>query len=118
MTLTGDGLRSNEIATLLAGQFDDANSRPGAWRWLRENWAALAPRLPTRNAARMPALVKGFCDEAMAGQVATLFADSAQRYAGGQRALDKATETIVNCARRTARERDAVRAAFAPGVRR
>ncbi|MEO1576920.1 MAG: ERAP1-like C-terminal domain-containing protein, partial [Pseudomonadota bacterium] len=115
--MAGD-LRANEIEALLRAQVDEPNARNDAWRFVRDRYADLLDIMPPRHAARLPRPFAVFCTEDMVEPVRAVFAPYVDEAPGAQRELDKAIESLENCAARAATERAQVRAAFSPGMRR
>ncbi len=113
-----DGIRRSEIERLLSAQFKEPNVRNDAWRFVRKHYMRLIEIMPPRHAARLPARVAGYCDDVMRAPMEALFGPQTERVPGGQRALDKALESMAHCAARAQDERGAVRQLFSPGMRR
>ncbi|MFK7888632.1 MAG: M1 family metallopeptidase [Gammaproteobacteria bacterium] len=111
-------IRTNEISRLLNSQLRDQNARNDAWRFVRDHYDDLLERMPPSHAARLPKSMVPFCDTVMVDLMLGVFAERAPEVPGGQRELDKAIESIEQCAARSEHERAQVRDVFAPGIRR
>lgn len=93
-------LDAREVRFVINTQWPE--TRPEAWRFLRENFDALNAKLPGARevpfGAVLPFSVTGYCDEASAREVETFFRPRLATMNGGLRNLASALEAIRLCA--------------------
>jgi alanyl aminopeptidase len=82
--------------------------REATWSFLKQNFDALADRMPREMMPFMPFMVPGFCAEAQRADVEAFFKEKAAKYPGMPRNLARATEAISLCIARRAAQGPAV----------
>ncbi|MFW6052018.1 MAG: M1 family metallopeptidase [Myxococcota bacterium] len=105
-------LRVNEVTTPLRVQLAQPETREAAWRWLTENYDALADRMATTRAGALPWLASGFCSPEDAQRVERFFEPRISELPGGPRNLAGALEAIRLCTARVEAHRDAAHRFF------
>lgn len=88
---------AREAATLLFGEHKDPGTQHLVYEFVRQNFDALAAKLPRGTAARLPAVAVGLCDEARRGEMEQFFADRSTKDTGGPRILTQAMEQLTLC---------------------
>jgi len=102
-------IRSQDVASLIAGVIDQPWSRESGWAFVRKQWSALVERLGTfQGIPRIVTSLGNFCSLERAAEVRQFFA--ANPLTGSERGLQQALERIETCA--------AIRARQAPALER
>jgi cytosol alanyl aminopeptidase len=91
-------LRTNERLVPLFGQLSQAETREGAFAWLRTHYDALAALLGAHGGNDLISATGSFCSEDKAREVEAFFAPKSAHIAGGPRELLLTLETIRSCA--------------------
>ena len=90
-----DDVRSQDLAALLGGAIGNRGNSEMAWRFVTENWTAIARKLPPGHAGRVIAAASGaFCDPRWAGEVRNFAKDIKE----ARQATAQTIERIENCA--------------------
>jgi len=106
----GDAFDPRELNALLRLPPDDMERSEIRWEFLRDNFDALARRLPEETLARLPYVAgAGLCDAARGAELEAFFRGRVARLPGATRTLAQALEQIRLCSS----QRDAQRAAVA-----
>ncbi|WP_394828566.1 M1 family metallopeptidase [Pendulispora albinea] len=87
-----------ESSTLRWGALAAPATRQLAYDFVKQNFDALAARIPRDDIARLAQSGSAFCDEAHRADLESFFRDRAPRYLGGPRILAQTTEAIKLCA--------------------
>jgi alanyl aminopeptidase len=88
---------SRETMAMLFGEHMDPATALLTYDFVRENFDALAAKLPRDTPARLPAVAMGLCDDARSAEVEQFFAGRSTRYTGGPRILSQALEQLSLC---------------------
>jgi alanyl aminopeptidase len=97
VTLT-DAFDPREGMTLFWGATREPATRKLAWKFMLDHFDALVQKLPRDYASRFPFAASGICDDAMAPEVKSFFAERSKKFQGGPRNLDQALEQLHLCA--------------------
>ncbi len=107
-------LRPDERFRPLRAQLDDPATREDAWRYLTEQYDAIAARAGSSIwMANLPGLADVFCTAERASEVERFFAPRVSELSGGPRNLASAVETIRLCAALVDAQRQSTAAFFA-----
>lgn len=90
-------LRVQEGLTTVFVQSMDHRTRDAAWRFLKENFDALALKVPPTYAAHLPYAASGFCDLAHADEARAFFSARAEKHNGMERNVRQVDEMIRLC---------------------
>ena len=102
-------LRNQDTAIYLAQFLANPAARPRAWAFVKEHWAALAPKVTISGGdANLVRALGSFCDAAPRDDVAAFFA--AHPLPGAARTLTQTIEQINNCIALRQKQRPAVAA--------
>jgi alanyl aminopeptidase len=88
---------AREATTLLFGQHKDPGTQLRVYQFVRQNFDALAAKLPRDTAARLPMVAVGLCDEARRDVMDHFFAGRSTKHTGGPRILSQALEQLSLC---------------------
>jgi len=88
---------AREATTLLFGEHKDPGTQLLVYEFVRQNFDALAAKLPRDTAARLPTVAVGLCDEARRDEMEHFFADRSTKHTGGPRILTQALEQLSLC---------------------
>jgi alanyl aminopeptidase len=105
-------LRVNEIRHVLHTQFRNTRTRDRAWKWLTENFDALAARFGSGELGASPWYATSFCSREAAAEVERFFGPRVAELSGGPRNLAGAVEAILLCAEKASVYTPAVERAF------
>jgi len=105
-------LRVNEIRHVLHTQFRNSQTRDRAWKWLTENFDALAARFGSGELGASPWHAASFCSRDAAAEVERFFGPRVAELSGGPRNLAGAVEAILLCAEKASVYAPAVERAF------
>ncbi len=96
IVLSGE-LDAREATALLFGEHKDPGTQLLVYEFVRQNFDALAAKLPRDTAARLPTVAVGLCDEARRDEMEHFFADRSTKHTGGPRILTQALEQLSLC---------------------
>jgi len=99
-----------EAAPLFFGAFGDADLRPLAWDFTRDNIDQLEKMLPGVARGYLIWAGAGFCTAERRADVEAFFGPRSKKYLGGKRILANVLEGIEVCEATTTAQRDEVRA--------
>ena len=90
-----DDVRSQDLASLLAGAIENRANSEMAWRFVADNWTAIAQKLPPGHAGRViGAGAVAFCDAKWADEVQRFGKDIKE----ARQSTAQTVERIQNCA--------------------
>jgi alanyl aminopeptidase len=101
----GSTVRPTEVFNLVGGGGDTEEARDEMYRWVTENYDALAKKLPPTFSQSMP-FIAGGCDPARVERARAFFAE--HKVQGTERSMARVAEQVKDCAALRAREMDAV----------
>ncbi|MDB4972709.1 MAG: Membrane alanine aminopeptidase [Myxococcaceae bacterium] len=107
-------LRTNERLLPLFGQLGQAETRDGAFDWLRANFDALQALLGAHGGNDVIAAAAGFCSEEKAREVEGFFAPKSTLIPGGPRELLLTLESIRSCAALSSAYAEKIRGVYKP----
>jgi len=103
-------LVSRSLQLVLADQFDpresmavisrahvDPRTQSIVFEFIKNNFDALAQKLPRDAPSRLPVAAMGLCDESRRAEVESFFQGRSTRFTGGPRILDQALEQLTLC---------------------
>ena len=90
-------LRVREARTYLRDVFADAERRPRAWAWLRENFKRLAAPVPEEARARFISLTGSLCGDASRAEIEWFFKPMVATMTGAPRIFANALESVDRC---------------------
>jgi len=110
-SFTDPKLMARAEALLLTSEFDARDAASGIlgtrltspalveqrYEFLKNNFQALAAKLPRDYPARFPTYMRTFCDDEHRTDVASFFSSSIANYTGGPRTLNQVLEQISLC---------------------
>ncbi|MGD2132357.1 MAG: M1 family metallopeptidase [Maricaulaceae bacterium] len=111
--LGGEVITGREFRDILAQQMGAFETRDAAWTWVRDNFAAVLTRVPSRAGAQSPLWTAGFDTRARAEEVEAFFTANADLIPGYERSLAQALERIELNAALIERQGAALAAALA-----
>lgn len=89
-------LRSQDTPTFLGGFLSNDTARPLAWRFIKEHWNALAPKITiSLGDVSLVRSLSSFCDARSRDDLRSFFA--AHKLPAASRTLDQTLETINSC---------------------
>ena len=94
-------------------QLRDWRTRDAAYNWFEQNFAALAKRVPEASMGGTPWLATAFCDDSVIARLKKFFGPRIEKFQGGPRSLEGATETLHLCSALVSAQRESVEAFFA-----
>ena len=106
------GTRTNETLSMLHGQFASPDTRPAAWRWLRDNFDTVMHRLPGLDQPVAFKLPGEFCDARQREEVEAFLKPRSQALGIGALELARALERIDLCVAQKAGHAEEVRTAL------
>jgi alanyl aminopeptidase len=86
-----------ELGMLLFGASWDVHTRDVAYGFVKENYDALAARMPEDNVAMLAWSASSFCDPVHRQEVAAFFTERMERAPGGPRRLAQVLESMDLC---------------------
>jgi cytosol alanyl aminopeptidase len=110
-------LRTNERLRPIFHQARDPRTRERAWRYVRNNFDALVPKIPENFASEIPSVADGFCDAAHLAQVEAFFGPRADKIPSMPRNLAQTLEQMRLCIAQAAAQRSSARRFFATARR-
>jgi len=99
-----DRLRVNERGSIIAGQAQYLELRPGVWAWMLKNFDRLAPRLPPAYVQFIP-FTQGGCSEEAVTELQERLAPRLTPYPGAPYMLSKVMEQTRLCAAQVSAQR-------------
>lgn len=105
-TLEGD-LRANELFTIPGTVSGSPGGRDRIYQWTKENFDAIAKRLPPQFISFLP-FVAGGCSSERLADARTFFSEPSRVAAGTESRLQRVAEQVEDCVRLRAREGAAV----------
>jgi len=85
------------VRTYMSGLFDDAESRPRAWEWLRKDFKRISAPIPKDGHARFIRLTEKLCTDTAHAEIDWFFKPMADKMPGAPRMLANALETVDRC---------------------
>ena len=111
------GFDLRESSQIIIGVFAHRETRPRAWQVLRDNFDAVASRIPKPFAGYIAATAAGFCDAAARKDAEDFLRPRVTHLANGDRILDQSLAQVDRCIALRARNADAVAKVFTSGRR-
>ncbi|MGE4061812.1 MAG: M1 family metallopeptidase [Rhodospirillaceae bacterium] len=92
-----DGLRTNEIPTIVYGMMSERANRAAAWAWFKENFETLKKKTPPNNREGLVGVGSYFCTPAEAAEFEAFITPRVQDVRGAPRSLASTLERINSC---------------------
>jgi translation initiation factor IF-1 len=108
----GDGVRLQDLRYLFPTAFSRRETAPVAFAWARDNFDALARRVPPSMLGSLSTLLGSACTEAERDERRAFLADKLKGVEGSQRALSLALDRANACIAARARESQRLAAAL------
>jgi cytosol alanyl aminopeptidase len=94
-----DGLRTNEIPTVVFGMMSEPKNRTAAWAWFKDNFDSVKKRTPPNNREALVGVGGYFCTRAEAADYEAFITPRVADVRGAPRSLASTLERIEACAR-------------------